>query len=357
MTIETLVIDVKKGRGWIYGRTQGVNQPTDRLIAPAFEPTEDYESPEFAQAAGHDLEQMTFQPSQHGTILRLFFQGEKWHLVTNTTLNAFNVNWSETASFGKLFTQALSETDPLNAYTNLTEGLDKSRVYYYLLESSGKNRIEPPFDVNKAKPHLVATLKQGSELYTIPDSPDLTKYTNWDEVYTAYEATNTVRGCQGLIFFDHSQNKFFKILNRHYYTLATVRGNVCNLLHRYWQVRNDEKLYNDIRRLYKLSVDDFDNFENDLFQAVLKVKDMYEGRFLPREGRPRKLYPQEFGWIMIPLSKAMRSPSIDNLMQYVNNLSWFEVCKLLKQAMRAPPPQPKIPPVKSILSRPVPTQQ
>ena len=152
---ENSTSDIKQSRGRI-------TNDKDEVVCSSFSYTPEYvvkEQREKYESSLKDLSACTIYSSEEGTLLRLFFDNNRWHLSTHKRINAFESRWSSTTTFGEWFMEALHYffTDGAGKNTLQFENkdslfdrfcstLDTSVVYTYLLRTNAETKIvcHPP---------------------------------------------------------------------------------------------------------------------------------------------------------------------------------------------------------------------
>ena len=97
---------------------------------------------------------MTVYPSTEGSLIRVFYYKDEWHLATSSRLDAYTSFWSSRQSFGKqfeTFVEMISGT-PLDVFLC---SLDPTLGYFFLLPTHGSNRLGKTQDDPEPKIYLV----------------------------------------------------------------------------------------------------------------------------------------------------------------------------------------------------------
>jgi hypothetical protein len=241
------------------------------------------------------FDKCSFYDAYEGSLIRMFYYGDKWFLTTNRKLDAFRSKWASKESFGSFFSKALERefetNERLKNAVSETEGdiierfqsvLDKSKQYMFLLLNNNENRIVCSAPEHPTVFHVGTFVN--FELVTDVDiylrHPRKLDFKNIDELY---EYTNQVNysELQGVIVFAPN-NLQYKILNQEYYELYKIRGNEPSIKFRYLQVRLDEKYKERLLYLYPEYADSFVEYENYIYDIARFIMNAYVERFIKK---------------------------------------------------------------------------
>ena len=250
------------------------------------------------------FDKCSFYDAYEGSLIRMFYFGDKWYISTNRKLDANKSRWSSTESFGYYFKQALEneELNNENFKAHLpNEGdiierfqtiLDTTKQYMFLLLNNDQNRIVC-LSPNRPTVLHVGTFVNGvlnmDENVYIPYA----KKHNFESLEDICNHVSEVdiTKIQGIIVFA-PDNTQYKIFNRDYYEYYRVRGNEPSIKFRYLQVRMNKRYNNLLRQLYPNFSDAFDEYENNIYAICKNIYKAYLDRFI------RNIYvkvpPEEF---------------------------------------------------------------
>ena len=162
--------------------------------------------------------------------------------------------------------------------------LDKNKQYMFILLNNYENRIvcDPP--ENPTFYH-VGTFINGELNMEKDDSlqvpfPERLKFNNMDEVYE-YVNDRDYKNTQGVIVFTPN-NIQYKILNEKYFELYNARGNEPSIKFRYLQIRMDKRNNEMLKYLYPENVEDFEQYENYIFDSSKFIYKSYVDRYIKR---------------------------------------------------------------------------
>lgn len=273
----------------------------------------------------NNLNGWLFHEAYEGTILRMFFYGERWYLSTHRKLNAFKSKWASKTSFGDLFVQALEteikarpDFDSVlqpgkDAYERLQNTLDKTCQYAFLLRSNEDNRIvcRPPKDGVGMIVHVAtygtnpnkccADLKlPGQRRMSLPTV----------DAVLQYVAQNiNPADKQGLLCQGPQPDRWFKIVHSEYFDCSQLRGNERSIAFRYLQIRNDEKSAKKLAALYPLHAEMFQAYERYIRTAVVWMYQSYVSRF--HEGSYVVVPQEEYKIIREVREWHLKNPSVN----------------------------------------------
>lgn len=227
--------------------------------------------------------------SVEGSLIRVFWHMDRWHISTNKKLNAFKSRWSCRKSFGDMFRDGLvSMTGNENVLETILEKLDKSLVYLFLVRYNHENRIVCQAEKdqkdavlfvgswNDAEKRLDRSWKLENVVLPVSTRLDELTRSGLAEVVDGID----YKKYQGLILFHKHSNKQIKIYSSRYHELYKVRGNNPNIRFRYLEIRNDPVLKQKFFELYPLYTDVFLEYENILYQVAKLVRFYYIQRYI-----------------------------------------------------------------------------
>lgn len=179
-----------------------------------------------------DDSKFTFNLFFIGSIIKLYFYNDGWHIGTSKNLNAENSFWSSKKSFETLFVEAVEESGEETSYTDFVEKLDPNYCYSYLLQHPENNCI-----VNVSKPFIFILNKVNTTSLReiIPDK----------ECFVV--SHKTVQNCNYLIY-EHDKHgnviNRIKVLNKDYELLKHNYGNYPNIGLRYIECKMQDLVNN-----------------------------------------------------------------------------------------------------------------
>jgi len=234
--------------------------------------------------------------SYEGTLLRIFFFESKWLVTTNKKLNAFRSKWSSKDSYGNIFKHAVeylySQTDSKlhkslgktsTPYKSFLNTLDKNNIYLLKIQNTFENRIvcnAPEFPTV----YHIGTFKEN--VFYLDDDilipkPEEKTFENDTEMLEFVDKLSTNENV-GIDLYDKN-NKPYLIMNSEYSKLHSVRGNEPSIKFRYLQVRMDREQVDMLYYLYPKFADQFDNYENILYECAKQINYNYIKRFIKKK--------------------------------------------------------------------------
>jgi hypothetical protein len=244
-----------------------------------------------------DTDGWDFFISIESSLLRVFFEEDRWYLCTHKKLDAFRSRWSCRQTFGELFAEGLSHVMGLEEMYGV---LDPSRVYCFLLRSNQENRI-----ANHPCPRESSVVYMGSFLRgaTIegfdPVPPEclaplarptpVEGITDADTLIARVLDTNP-EAYQGIIAVHKETKKQVKVFHPEYYRSFQLRGNNPNLRFRFLELRRFPDKIDALYALYPRYAVVFDQYEDILQNVARLIYCFYVRRYirnqfvtLPRE--------------------------------------------------------------------------
>lgn len=291
-------------------RCRGIGYNGDKLITSCFPYTYEYTKNDIPDnILDKDFNKLLFYDAYEGSIIRMFYFGDKWYTSTNRKLDANKSKWSSKESFGHFFNEALNSEiehneklrdslSVLEGKTNLErfqDTLDKDKQYMFLLLNNDQNRIVclPP---TRPTFYHVGTFIKGEltmdEDINIP-YPKKHNFTNVNDIFDYIEDIDFNK-LQGIIIFAPG-NTQYKIFNSNYYDYYRVRGNEPSIKFRYLQVRMDKRYNNLMHCLYPSFSSAFEEYENNIYNISKQIHKAYFDRFIKNEYV--KVPPEEFNVI------------------------------------------------------------
>ena len=278
---------IKNTRGNIFNKD-------NKLICSSYSFTPEYTVDDHDKYSSLELDKCFCFLSEEGTLLRLFFNDNKWNLSTHKKINAFESRWSSPYSFGDLFVESLQYfftkgegvshlqvEEEKDVYDCFCSTLDTTLVYTFLLRTNKDTKIvcDPP-----AHPTLYFTglFKDGTYQTGNPTclpSPTVLTFPTVSDLETYVDALNPLASQGVMIMLPNLST--IKILNRTYVQYKKIRGVEPNIESAYLRVRKSE----EETRLFKLLFPHIhtDNIENNLYSMVRYLHKMYIRRYIKKE--------------------------------------------------------------------------
>lgn len=297
-------IHCDKNDSQIRKQCRGVVFKGENLIMKGFPYNIDYTENENQTEINENIlsvfDKCSFYDAYEGSLIRMFYYGDKWFLTTNRKLDAFRSKWAAKESFGSFFKKALESEYENNErlrnainentdveiddciITKFQSILDKTKQYMFLLLNNSENRIVC------TAPERPTVLHVGTfvdfELLTDIDiylkHPLKLDFKNIDDLYKYTNEIN-YRELQGVIVFAPN-NLQYKILNRDYFELYKIRGNEPSIKFRYLQVRLNKKYNDGLHYLYPEYTDSFEEYEKYIFDIGRSILSSYVERFIKK---------------------------------------------------------------------------
>ena len=286
---------------------RGVVFNGDNLILKAFTYTNEYalnQKKKITAEIGSDansFEKIKFFDSYEGALIRMFYFNNKWYSSTHKKLNAKFSKWSSKKSFGEILEQSIEKETNLNpalksaldsavgeTFTEkLQSTLNKENKYMFLICNTNENRIVCYSNEAKSSVYHVGTFFKDSSTVSFEDEILIKKPNQLKNICSiddidSYVDTIDIWNQQGIIGF-HENGRVFKIYNDQYNELFQIRGNEPSIRFRYLQLRMDCEKTKTLKYLYPDFKDDFDKYENTLYDIAKKIYKNYVDRFIKKE--------------------------------------------------------------------------
>ena len=292
-------------------KCRGVVFNGDKLVMNGFPYTYEYSESDYDEVIKklQDVfDKCSFYDSHEGSLIRMFYHGEKWYISTNRKLDANKSKWSSKESFGFYFKTSLEYEVSVNERLRdaLPEGdddilvrfqslLDKSKQYMFLLLNNEQNRIVCESPVNPTFFHvgtfIDGVLNMDEDVY-IP-YPRKHEFSDFNDLFNYIQDVD-IKNLQGVIVFAPN-NTQYKIFNEEYNDLYKVRGNEPSIKFRYLQVRMNKRYNKLLHYLYPNFETIFQDYENIIYNIAKNIHKAYFDRFI--KNLYIKVPPEEFNVI------------------------------------------------------------
>nr|QBK88091.1 MAG: RNA ligase with polynucleotide kinase domain [Marseillevirus LCMAC202] len=279
-----------------------VDTATGEIVCRSFPYTPEVvsEDPErIASLLPEDLSKVAFYNACEGTVLRLFWHNEEWHLSTHRKINANNSYWAG-PTFGSMFEELRTGFVLNNSEPGPDQhSMDKNYCYVFLMSHNGNRLV---YNISKPQLMLIAIYDRSTQQFLSgeeygpshklgPKRPagcaDPVPVTDINTVADLQEAVDELEkfasyNLAGIIAFPDSLDpRPVKIVNASYNNLRNARGNEPSLRSRYIQLRGTPegglmiKWYNepDYQEI-------FDNAEDEIDELVNRLHTMYMHRYV-----------------------------------------------------------------------------
>ncbi|AHA46106.1 hypothetical protein ISTM_208 [Insectomime virus] len=267
---------LEKYRGLVleYNESQEWGEPDYREVCRSFPFT-----PDFVEELPIDKKVVSAHWSEEGTVLRVFWYGERWYISSHRLIDCTQRKWSSKRNFGELFDDCIPRT-------KLSSVLDKNYVYVFLLQHP-ENRIVTNFD----KPRLlhVQTLKSdGEKLMPVTDHvlehPNISVPTPIEELSGfAEKAQNPPSGKNGILLaFD--DGSYAKVVSKEYMRLRNIRGNHPDISQRYLCLqKHQEKEAVELLGMFPEKKTEMLSVAQDVKNLETYLYSLYRQRYIHKE--------------------------------------------------------------------------
>jgi len=251
----------------------------------------------------HSFNQTKVYPMYEGTIVRMFFWKNKWHLSTHKKLNAFDSRWgnSDCKTFGEMFVDSIKKLGCEHVYNSNTDDnddnwtmfdnfcfqLNTKKTYVFLLLHDETTRIVCKEHTNKDLSCFhIGEFDNSTNLLVegntsgIPSVPTL----SFDNVN---ELLDHVRNIDylvhpGVILYLPNQTQV-KLFNAKYKKAQNVRGNQPDILYRYLEIRKDKELSSVFFDLYSDIEQDMMTVELTILELSKSIFHAYMNRYIHKK--------------------------------------------------------------------------
>lgn len=222
--------------------------------------------------------------SVEGTLIRLFYHNDDWHMATSSRLDAYTSFWSNRKSFGKQFEEYIEEisgTLPLDVFLC---SLDPKISYFFLLPTTGVNRIGKPEDESQPKIYLVG-VQIDKELRLVDSDSEVGKnvwsYLEHTCVENHQELFELVQK-NPMIHYSEKLDKIQKFMSNDYSERCKLRNNSQDVVSRYFDLlRQDPEQALKFRSMYPEANLEF--YSRQLNTIVGYIHKNYYNRYVKKE--------------------------------------------------------------------------
>jgi hypothetical protein len=238
-----------------------------------------------------------FYDSYEGTIIRVFYNANKWHVSTHKKINAKESRWAGKESFETLFQGAIDKcrNDSFSDYDSFFNMLCKDRQYMFLLRTTSETRIVSANNSKLPPVFHVGTFIDNK--LSLDDKIDLPrpierKFETFADLKEYVQKCNPMY-LQGVIAMNPVSG-FYKVTSNMYADLYELRGNQPNLILRYLQLSrcgnfSDENKAIESKAkldafvcLYTDKSSTFHEVEKDLMKIAQSIHNVYIRRFVKK---------------------------------------------------------------------------
>jgi hypothetical protein len=239
--------------------------------------------------------QCSFYSSYEGTLIRLFYFGQRWFTSTHRKLNAFRSKWASRESFGTCFKRCLESLydnnekfrqripdGEENLLDRFQETLDKNKQYMFLVTPTEENRIV--CSVSSPKLFHVGTFIDGNlnmDINIDIPYPEKYNFSTVDELIAHVNGID-IHHHQGVICFAPN-NLQYKIIHKDYNSFFRARGNEPSIKFRYLQTRLNRRVVDMLFHLYPNMENVFDEIENYIYDVAKNIYHAYVQRYIKKK--------------------------------------------------------------------------
>lgn len=306
--------------------------------------------------------------SYEGTLIRVFYFGERWYLSTHKRLDAFYSRWGSSKSFGAYFVEALTKEFSLNksfsdrvkitsrdTMEKFFSLLNKENQYMFLLSSSADNRIvcdapEIPdvFHVGtyvKFNTSFRSSSRKGEYVldftYDIGMTTPPKKHFKTVDEMLGYVSNVNYNKLQGVIVFVDTKDGpvQYKILNEEYQNLFKIRGNEPSIKFRYLQLRNgNPATFNKFCEMYPTHRNIFKEYEKYINDIAAFIHNCYIRRYIKKEIltiNPEEYHVMKECHFWHKEDRSNNKVTLKKVLQVLDNQPAFRLNKMIKRMKMA----------------------
>lgn len=226
---------------------------------------------------------MKVYPSTEGSLIRVFYHQNEWHLATSSRLDAYTSFWSSRESFGKQFetyVEAISGT-PLDVFLC---SLDPTLGYFFLLPTHGANRLGKTQDEPEPKIYLVGVQTADQQLLRGEELENRLERNLWSyfEAVQMESESELIEWVQKQPVIRYESDRILKFVSDDYLRRLNRRSNNVNVIDQYISLlRTSPEEALEFRAMYPESNLEF--YSKQLGLIVGYIHKNYYNRYVKKE--------------------------------------------------------------------------
>ena len=293
-----------------------------------------------------DLSTCAVFRSEEGTLLRLFFDDNRWTLSTHKRINAFESKWSSHKSFGDLFLEALMHyfehdgkgklqyEDETGLFDQFCNTLQREFNYTFLLRTNAYTKIlcDPP-----SQPTVFfAGYFEKSGLWndgnpTLLPTPERLTFASVEDLEAYVKEVNPFEH-QGVIIMLPDRKTTIKIVSTLSMKYKQIRGSEPDVTMAYFRVRKSKEEAALFSRIFPLV--NINKIEEGLFNIGRFVHRMYVRRYIKKQHtviQPALFYlmKQSHNWHCLDRSKNI--VTMEKMMDVMDEQPYMNLFRLYNE--------------------------
>ena len=283
--------------------------------------------------------------AEEGTLIRLWFHNNSWHISTHKKLDANRSRWGSKESHGDMFIKSLlwyiknnlqdkikleDESHVLDVYLST---LKQDRVYTFIVRTTIQNRIVCTRNFDPMIYFAGEFGLVGEDKFVLLNDntsnierPVKLTFENCTALFHIADNISPKRAQGVMIYYDEGLPSFgtIKLTSSAYQSLSDIRGNFPSVKFRYLQLRNDPESVQKLYKLYPEYYNSFNEYETIIHGICDKIYEGYKSRYINHEFT---VLPQELWYVTKDIHDDYIKDSIKNRIsislvhQHVNALS------------------------------------
>ena len=197
-----------------------------------------------------------------GTLVRIYYNIEtkSWYISTNSRLDAYTSYWSSRISFGKQFEDYVTSKFNIS-FEKFLESLNIEEKYFFILPTSGINRLGKKHDINEEKTIYLVGLEHSDGSFVCgSDLIDLNINGYWTylskyEIKSEYDKLLELIQKEGVNLTWYDGKKVVKCISEEYNKRCLIRNNEQNLIYRYIQLLKNPAFSETLEKLKQMYPD------------------------------------------------------------------------------------------------------
>jgi hypothetical protein len=289
-----------------------------------------------------NLNNLYCENSIEGTLLKLFYYGDKWNIATKKCIDASKARWVSKKNYYELFMECI-----INIPT-FFDSLNKNHCYAFIL-THPENKIFVNYQVPELYHISTRNLEKMVEIEEIiPDIQKTVKYpinypTENGEIKTSltYEDfTNLIQKIkndtnnifyEGFILIDTNYNRH-KVKTNVFLRAKDIWGNTNHRFFRYLELRKDENLLNEYLSYFSYDKEIFVQYELKIHDIAKNILDVYMEEHIIKNKNKIPFYLKKIIYtIHGDFLKDRIKTDLNKIMMYVLHMDVKQICFIMNQ--------------------------
>lgn len=289
-----------------------------------------------------NLSNLYCENSIEGTLLKLFYYGDKWNIATKKCIDASKARWVSKKNYSELFMECIvniptffDSLNKNNCYAFiLTHPENKIYVNYQLpaLYHISTRNLETMTEIEEIILGIEKTAKYPIN-YPIENNETKTSLTQEDFVNLVQKIKNDTTNIfyEGFILIDTNYNRH-KVKTNLFLRAKEIWGNTNHRFFRYLDLRRDENLLNEYLTYFPYDKELFVKYELNIHELAKKILDVYMEEHVIKNKNKIPFYLKKIIYaIHGDFLKDRIKTNLNKIMVYVLKMDVKQICFIMNQ--------------------------